>query len=376
MIKIGLLALLGVAIIAGILFFLLPRRETAAPITSSIPDGVPAKPATPSDDAYFVNLDSIRRVLPTGVTMPAKLEKFLAWIKLQPSGSVGHIGFTGNHFDDYWIENGSNLAEKLFLFAKLGDGTTIGYWLYDGRTIDTAPIVLIGSEGELEILANSLEEFLGGLVNDSFSNHSDLSAESDDEEPQVDRRPQLATFLAGEFGFTVNGSADYSEAAKSKHPGLQQWMDDWAAEQQRLSRADPTRRAIAEITKTRWTKLKEPWDHASIDLFVAGGTVRQQIHRNTKEPIAELEKLAPHILALRDAELKSMPQRGTFHFISLRIHQGGHVALMRQDHFKELGTPDVNTPEGALPGILADAKAYPRSAYWTPQWLAKLIVAG
>jgi hypothetical protein len=374
MTKVALLALLGVAVIAGILFFFLPRRETASPV----PAVMPTEPATPPDDAYFVDLDGIRRVLPTGVAMPAKLEKFLAWVQLQPSGSVGHIEFGGNRFDDYWIENGSNLAEKLFLFARLGDGTTIGYWLYDGRTIDTAPIVLIGSEGELEILANSLGEFLGGLVNDSFSNHSDLSAESDadDEEPVIDRRPQLAAFLASELGFAVNGGTNYREAAKDEHPNLQKWMDNWAEEQERLSRADPTRRAIAEITKARWAKLKEPWDYAGIDLFVAGGIVREQIHRNTKEPIAELEKLAPHILALRDAELKSMPQRGAFHFISLQIRQGGHVALMRQDHFKELGTSDVTSPEGALPGILADAKSYPRSAYWTPQWLAKLLAAG
>ena len=63
--------------------------------------------------------------------------------------------FAASRFTDYWIEDGPVLAPKFFLFAHLGDGTDIGYWLHDGNTIDNAPIVLIGSEGGLDLLATS-----------------------------------------------------------------------------------------------------------------------------------------------------------------------------------------------------------------------------
>jgi hypothetical protein len=380
MVRLLLLSILGLAVIVGIGFFLWQRRDVsikpvAAPV--STPEAVAPETTTPGTDNYYVNVASIREIMPTGVTMPPKLEKFLQWVSTQPNGSIGYMEFAGSRFTDYWIENGSILSPKFVLFAHLGDGTDIGYWLYDGRTIDNAPIVLIGSEGELDILANNLEEFLAGLINDSHSSRSELTAERDEDDADwIDRRGELSAFLKTAFGFTVDKNIDYQKAAQGNqpalHPDFKKWMMDWGEAQEKIALADPARQAIAAATKARWSKLEKQWDSIDIDLFIADGKVSQQIHRNTTKPIAELEKIAPHVLALRNAELKATPERGAFHFISLRIDQRGHVGLMRQDHFKELGTDDVKIPEGAVPAIMADAKKYPRATYWTPRWMARL----
>jgi hypothetical protein len=378
MVRLLLLSILGIAVIAGIGFFFWQRRDVStkpAPAsTAETPIAATPGAAPSGGNGYYVNVESIHEIIPPGVTMPPKLEKLLTWLSTQPHGSIGYMEFAGNRFDDYWIENGSKLAEKFILFARLGDGTTVGYWLYDGRTIDNAPIVLIGSEGDLEILASNLEEFLAGLINDNHASHSELTAEKDEDDADwVDRRPELAVFLKTAFGFTVDKNIDYQKAAQNKHPDFKKWMMDWGDAQEKLSLADPSRQAIAAATKARWSKLKNSWDSINIDLFVADGKVSQQIHRNTTKPIAELEKIAPQVLALREAELKAQPTRGAFHFLSLRINQRGHVGLMRQDHFQELGSDDVKIPEGAVPGILADAKKYPRAPYWTPRWMTRLL---
>lgn len=370
MVKLFIFSALTLAIIIAIGLFIWFRR--AAPVTPP-PVVAPTEAAATNADNYYVNIASIREVLPTGVAMAPKLEKFLNWAATQPNGSVGAMEFAGSRFTDYWIENGSVLAPQFLLFAHLGDGTDIGYWIHDGSTIDTAPIVLIGSEGDLVVLANSLEEFLAGLINDNHSSQSELSAEKDEDDADwVDRRPAMAEFLKTAFGFNVDKAINYQQIAEAKHPNFKKWMLDWGDAQEKISLSDPTRQAIAAATKARWSKLKDAWQSIDIDLFVADGKVHQQMHRNTTKPLAELEKITPHILALREAELKAAPERGAFHFISLRINQRGHVGLMRQDHFKELGSDDVSIPNGETQAILADLKKHPRAPYWTPRWLAKL----
>jgi hypothetical protein len=372
MVKVFIFAALCIAIVIGVGAFLWQRRALP-PATVPSSTTTPTEAATTGAGNYYVDIDSIREILPTGVMMPAKLERFLQWAATQPNGSIGAMEFAGSRFDDYWIENGSVLAPKFVLFAHLGDGTDIGYWLYDGRTIENSPIVLIGSEGDLDILANGLEEFLAGLINDNYSRHSELSAEKDEDDSDwVDRRPALAVLLKDTFGFTRDSAVDYQQTAQATHPDFKEWMLGWGKAQEKNSLADPSRQAIANATKARWSKLKDSWNSINIDLFVADGKVSQQIFRNTTKPLAELERVTPHVLALREVELKAAPERGAFHFISLRIDQRGHVGLMRQDHFKELGTSDVNIPEGGTAAILADLKKYPRSAYWTPRWLARL----
>ncbi len=377
MVRLSLLSILGLAVIAGIVFFLWQRRDVSVK-PAAVPLAAAAEATTSGADNYYVNVASIREIIPTGITMPAKLEKFLQWVSTQPNGSIGYVEFSGSRLTDYWIENGSTLAPKYILFAHLGDGTDIGYWLYDGRTIENAPIVLIGSEGELDILANSLEEFLAGLINDSYSGRSELTAAKDEDDADwIDRRGELSAFLKTAFGFTVDKNVDYQKATQGKqpnlHPDFKKWMTDWGEAQEKISLADPARQAIAAATKTRWSKLENQWDSINIDLFVADDKVSQQLHRSTTQPIAELEKIAPHVLALRHAEMKASPERGAFHFISLRIDQRGHVALMRQDHFKELGNDDVKLTEGTAPSIVADTKKYPRTAYWTPRWMSRLL---
>jgi hypothetical protein len=378
MTKIIMGILLGLVVAAAAFIFFRARIQAPKPVDVAAAAEPGAIADSSDDNRYYVDMEGIDRIMPPGVAMPPKLAAFLKWVGTQPNGSVGHMEFGGNRFDDHWIENGSKLATQFVQFIRLGDGTTIGYWLYKGRTLDTAPIVLLGSEGELEILAHGLPEFLAGLVNNNHDGNADLTADrdEDDDDKTANRRAELGEFLASAFKFTVDENTDYAKAAQGKHPDLKKWMDDWAATQTKISNADPTRRAIATATKPRWANLKETWDSVSLDLFVAADKVQQQMHRNTTEPMAELEQIAPLVLALRKTDLEANPERGAFHFLSLRIHRNGHVMLMRQDHFQELGGATAKIPEGAAPDILADAKKYPRVAYWTPHWLAGVLNAG
>lgn len=65
-----------------------------------------------------------------------------------------------------WL-GGPAHAGDFALFGRDADGSLYGFWLYDGRTPENAPIVYLNAAHEgSTVLAASLEEFLGLLAHD------------------------------------------------------------------------------------------------------------------------------------------------------------------------------------------------------------------
>lgn len=124
------------------------------------------------------------------IPFPQLLAAFEQWTDHYQNGEFGYFRFIPDRLTDDWIENGSQLANQFSLWLRLADGSMIGFWRPEYFTDDDIlPVVLLGSEGEVEVLGESLEAFLY-----KWGNHGDFKNACDlmpYEDPQTEYKHHL-----------------------------------------------------------------------------------------------------------------------------------------------------------------------------------------
>src|SRR5262245_11856072 len=183
---------------------------------------------------YHVDLDSLSENFPPGCDVPALLVEFGGWLRERHRGAVGSFRLQSERFDDYWIENGVDLHPFFAFFIRDATGGQVGYWLHEGSATRFPSIVLVGSEGELLVLAPSLETFLARLASGT-TQAPDLDSRGDG----TDEGQELSKWL--------KERADrIPEQALPDLPDLQKWMDQWGREQRKFIDSDAAHRQIAD----------------------------------------------------------------------------------------------------------------------------------
>src|SRR5262249_21357549 len=104
---------------------------------------------------------------PKGVKVPARLaslRKFVASCDDDFSGDLElHAG--GADAMRAYFRDTPEVASQFAVFAHDGMDSQYGFWMYDGLSIDKAPVVYLNGEGsDCTVLANSFDEFLGLLA--------------------------------------------------------------------------------------------------------------------------------------------------------------------------------------------------------------------
>ncbi|MEY9885008.1 hypothetical protein [Bradyrhizobium sp. USDA 329] len=127
-----------------------------------------------SDTLYPIDLDSIRGAFPPGIEAPRLLVDFAGWLEGRPWGSVGCFALQGQFADHAPIVDGSPLRDRFSLFMRLPDGSAVGGWYGAGLDRDNPPIVGLGSEGDYELLAPSLDGLFA--AKEVFSAHDGRQA--------------------------------------------------------------------------------------------------------------------------------------------------------------------------------------------------------
>lgn len=131
-------------------------------------------------------MSNIQSIFNKNIPFPKLLADFEQWAEQFDYGALGYFEFETDELDDNWIENGSQLTDQFAIWLRLGEGSMIGFWRPEHfNDDDILPVVLLGSEGEVEVLGESLEDFLYKWGNNGgeFENVYDLSpsGEEDDE---------------------------------------------------------------------------------------------------------------------------------------------------------------------------------------------------
>jgi hypothetical protein len=323
-----------------------------------------------------INLASLERNWPLGRDLPPLIRDVATLLMPIEHGTVGWFEMKGVRFDDYWIENGADLSEQFGFFLILPDGSKVGQWFHDGAVAGAEPVVGIGSEGELEVLAPNLKAFvLRWAEGDVWY---DLGLADEDDTP--DARIRWA-----EVGAKMRALADVMPEPPVGAPiaDLPNFFADYGTAAIKAMAEHPIHQEIVRVMAAHVPTGEDVLDEYYLQIKIAGDRI-ELLPNATPEtypkraPVpAEAPQLIPLILKLRE-ERASGPHagRGLWHNASLQIHKGelydlpNPVVLLKGDWEFE---PGFETGGRVTKAQLAeDLARFPRDARYREPWMDEL----
>ncbi len=306
---------------------------------------------------YTVNIESLHKNFPADCEVPALLLEFGYWLKSKLRGSLGYFRLESERFDDYWIENGADLHPYFAFFIRDPTGGQIGYWLYDGRTTVAPPVVMVGSEGELNILSDTLEEFLKRLADGNTQAHD------------LDSRDQAGDEEAELAKWSESRSVKTPIHRPRDRPDLTQWMEEWGQQQREWIDEDPVHLQIADRLRKFVKPNARPWETANFDVLLVGTQFRMW-HRSfgaKPMPHHEISDLEFLFRSVREQRAQRFPERGLWFSSWVKAGSQGGATLCC--NFME--EPKILDERPIIPACdyERDLSVFPRSEHWTPGWL-------
>jgi len=311
-----------------------------------------------SEPPYHIDLDSIRRAFPPGSEPPPLLLDFAAWLTGRPWGSVGCFALVGQFCDDAPIVDGSLLRNDFALFLRLPDGSVVGSWYGAAPNAANAPIVVLGADGQNEILAASLEGLLAKIAlrhleESEFAPHEDTEDATD----------ALADWLLKRLG------TRHLETLTEAPTGLAdfgRWAERWCRDREAFWSAHPTVIEIAEHLSAHRPKGKNPSDRTRFEVAIVGRQFQVRVLRCGRQPIEEAALIEPLLCDLRDEMWRVQPALGLWYSMSFALSADGRIV----PRFDYQTRPMINESPADLVQARTDLLRAPRPGRWVPTWLA------
>lgn len=180
-------------------------KKKAATPTKSPP---PATPAAEAPSLPEVTFDFVPEVA-----------AFCALVNSGAAGEAdleGYQSFNEQYKPSDWAQNPA-LDQQMLTFAMDGAGGQFSLWRQPGRALLDNPVVQLGDDGELHVLAKDFASFVA-LVAEGV----DLFSKSLED---LDERPQLKDFVKKTWGERDFGDAgDILQNAKTAWSNFEEWM--------------------------------------------------------------------------------------------------------------------------------------------------------
>jgi len=324
----------------------------------------------------YVDFDELARQWPDGRDVPPLLADLVRYLEDKPWRSLGDFTLRGDRMDDYWVEDGADCWPHFGFLMRLPDGSRVAQLFREGASPDNVPIVYLDSEGEVRMVASSLEEFLAVWALAGFDSAGDLVAsghrvslpfdllyQADSGAP--DGRADFLDFLRQRLGREP-------QAIIGPHPShepIERFFEEWSETQRQKMATDPTLRSIAGILDAYIPRGKQPWDRVSLDIRVAGARCEIDAPEGPKTPLAEEREIIPLVLAARAARATGVHAvRGVWHSAAIGLTPDGLCRIaanwQRESVFRDGTRPTADE-------IAADLARFPRSARWMEPWMNK-----
>jgi hypothetical protein len=325
--------------------------------------------------ANVIDLASLERNWADGHVVPQVILELADLIKPWSQGSVGYLSIRGNRLDDYFIELGSDLNAQFGRFLHFSDGTVIALWFHDGAVKNAEPVVELGSEGDLNVLAPNLKSFLTNWA--QGTGHRELEIEEEERTPE---RIAQRKMYGDQMLAVIQNAPDHPTGASVAN--LEHFMDQHSLKALAKFAADPTMQAISSLLD-RFIPKGPEFQTVQFRIDVAGDRIEifppgtPESGYKIRVLLPEREALIPLILKTR--EKRAVPPftaRGLWHVATLELHnlpeefaQGGHAYIKaawdEEPQFKQGGR--VTKAE-----LNADLKRFPRSSRWIESWMSEL----
>jgi hypothetical protein len=327
--------------------------------------------------ADVIDLAGIERNWPDGRQVPTLIRDVAALMASWPNGSFGHLRFKSTRFDDYWIELGGDLNEQFGIFINLPEGTNIAVWFHDGAVKDAEPVIELGSEGELHVLAPNLKSFFAFWTDDllpkSSVAYNELTRKDAFTDPDANAQRSIHS---AQLRALVAHAPDHPPGVPAQN--ISKFMELWGAASRAKIAADPLMQAILKLLDARIPRRASGSDPDTSYVFpvsyhvrIAGDRVEIQTPAlppdyTTFAPLPERDALIPLILQVREARARAHPGRGLWHSAMLQLHEDRTLILKAswefEPEFREGGRMTKAEFE-------ADLARFPKSPRWREPWM-------
>ena len=313
--------------------------------------------------------------------MPLLIADVTNYVKDQTWRSLGATRLVGDRMDDYWIENGADLWRDFGIFMRLPEGSRVAQWFREGASAEP-PIVLIGSEGEQEILAPNLEAFLAAWALGGFNAAGDFVANgvsvgmpsdmirSEEYEADVaDGRPAFAKFLTQRLGRDIASFV----AQKPADDDFKAFFDAWQKTALAEMAANAHLREIVRILDADIPRGKEPWERVSFRIAAIGERIEIGSKGDPRQLLLEATAAAlrPVIVAERERRASGVhAPRGLWHSAAINLYPTGQCQL----NVDWAAEPQfVSGPAPVRAEFALDQQRFPKSDRWLEPWIKTLL---
>lgn len=314
-----------------------------------------------SDTCYEVDLASIRRAFPPGLEPPPLLVDFAGWLAGRPWGGVGCFDLRGSFADEAPIVDGAPLRREFALFLRLPDGSRAGFWYPPGLDAARAPVIALGSEGEAEVLADSLEGLLAGLARRGFDDGGTWSDLAPHEEAP-DLTPELEAWLRSRLALA--GLEPLLTPAPDR-PDFEARMAAWTEQREAYWAEHPAMAELAKRLSAHAPGGGDPWAATTFEAAIVGDLCEVLVLRRGRQPVPEADAVAPVLRALRGEQARADPDLGLWYQMSFTLTAGGRIL----PHFDYGTRPTIAGAPAPVAQARADLARYPRPERWIPAWL-------
>jgi len=185
--------------------------------------------ATPETD--HISLEAFRVNFPSDEEVPDELVRLLEYQNQASRPYCTWFELIADDLDSavIWFDGDTTAASQFTVFGHGPDGSLYAYWLYDGRTLTTAPIVVLDSEGaNNQVLTSMARSFLALLAIPYDPRWSDEDVEEwkEDETSEGEQINRVFhAWLQTEFSITApTDPATLISDAQREHPDLDAWV--------------------------------------------------------------------------------------------------------------------------------------------------------
>lgn len=301
----------------------------------------------------------MRGAFPPGIEAPPLLLDFAGWLNGRPWGSVGCFSLQGQFVDHAPIVDGSPLRDRFALFMRLPDGSAVGGWYGAGLDRDNPPIVGLGSEGDYQLLAPSLDALLSKLTSQEFDKAWHDLLPHEDVEPQT---AELARWLAARPA----GEPEPSEDGPSDLPDFRGFIATWSRDREEYW---ANHRMMAELgwrLAAHLPRGKNAWDQTRFEVAIVGAQYQARVLKRGPQPFEEDASIQSLLRELREQMWREQPELGLWSTMTFGLHADGRV----MPRFDYDARPNIDGEPALLSEAKADLARAPRPERWVPKWLA------
>ena len=175
----------------------------------------------------IITVEEFRKNFPPDVEVPELLLSLLEFQNQVEDWYSGYFELANFEHKGLiaWFD-GEVSASQFIQFGHNADGSLYCFWLYDEHSINSAPIVFLGSEGQDNaVLANNLRDFFALLA----EGYDELGFPYGRlEKVETEANLKFREWLRNEFAILPPADAEKNIAeAQAAHPSLEKWIENW-----------------------------------------------------------------------------------------------------------------------------------------------------